>query len=77
MPNETKYQYRDITTNEVVEDFMAEDYALTKLGLKENEKLTIKPRGKNGELTLEQKDFIESTPDWFFSGNWIKEEVKD
>lgn len=77
MLNEKKYQYRERTTNEVVEDFMAEDYALTKLGLKENGKLTINPRGKNGEFTIEQKDFIESTSDWFFSGNWIKEEVKN
>lgn len=77
MLKEKKYQYRDITTNEIVEDFMAEDYALTKLGLKVNEKLTIKPQGKNGEFTLEQKDFIESTPDWFFSGNWIKEELEE
>ena len=30
---EKKYQYREITTNEVVEDFMAEDYVLKKLGI--------------------------------------------
>lgn len=77
MLNEKKYQYREITTNEIVEDFMAKDYVLTKLGLKENGKLVVIPRGKNGEFTLEQKDFIESTPDWFFSGNWIKQEVKE
>lgn len=76
MPEKKKYQYRQITTGEIVKDFMAEDYALTKLGLKENGKLTIKPQGKNGEFTLEQKDFIGSTPEWFFSGNWIREELK-
>lgn len=30
---EKKYQYRDITTNEVVEDFMTEDYVLRRLGI--------------------------------------------
>ncbi len=68
-----KYQYREITTNEIVEDFMAEDYALTKLGLKENGKLVIIPRGVNGEMTLQQLENIEETKNWFFSGNWIKE----
>jgi len=32
---ENKYQYREIKTGKIVEDFMAEDYALTELGLKE------------------------------------------
>lgn len=72
-----KYQYRKIITNEIVEDFMAEDYALNKLGLRENGKLVIIPRGKNGEFTLEQLDNIKETVEWFFSGNWIKEEVKE
>lgn len=74
---EKKYYYKERTTNEVVEDFMAEDYALTKLGLKENGKLVIIPRGKNGEMTLEQLENIQETVEWFFSGNWIKEEVED
>ena len=67
---EKKYQYREITTNEVVEDFMSEDYVIDRLGL------IIMPKGKNDTLTLEQQEFIESTVDWFFSGNWIKEEAK-
>lgn len=74
---EKKYIYKEIETNEVVEDFMAEDYALTKLGLKENGKLVIIPRGKNGEMTIEQLENIQETVEWFFSGNWIKEEVKE
>lgn len=57
----SKYQYREIKTNEIVEDFMAEDYALTKLGLKENEKLVIIPREANGEMTIEQLENIEQT----------------
>lgn len=73
----SKYQYREIKTNEIVEDFMAEDYALTKLGLKENEKLVIIPREANGEMTIEQLENIEQTVEWFFSGNWIKEEVEE
>lgn len=72
-----KYQYREITTGEIVEDFMTEDYALTKLGLKENGKVVMIPRGKNGEMTVQQLENIQETVDCFFSGNWIKEEVKE
>ena len=68
---EKKYQYREITTGEIIEDFMAEDYVLNRLGI------TIEPKGKNGELTQEQIENIEETVEWFFSGNWIKEEVKE
>lgn len=68
---EEKYQYREITTGEIVEDFMAENYVLEKLGV------TVKALGKNGEMTLQQLENIQETIDWFFSGNWIKEEVKE
>ena len=68
---EEKYQYKNIKTNEIVEDFMAEDYVIDRLGL------VIMPKGENGTLTLEQQDFIDSTVEWFFSGNWIKEEVEE
>lgn len=68
---EEKYQYKNIKTNEVVEDFMAEEYVLNELGI------TIEPKGKNGEMTIQQLENIEETIDWFFSGNWIKEEVKE
>lgn len=71
------YQYKEFGTNKVVEDFMAEDYALTELGLMENGKLVIKPKGKDGEYTMQQLDNIRETVEWFFSGNWIKEEVLD
>lgn len=66
-----KYQYKEITTGEIIEDFMAEDYVLNRLGI------TIEPKGKNGEMTQEQIENIEETVEWFFSGNWIKEEVKE
>lgn len=68
---EKKYQYREITTGEIVEDFMAEDYVLNRLGI------TIEPKEKNGEMTQEQIENIEETVEWFFSGNWIKEEIKE
>lgn len=68
---ERKYQYKNIKTNEVVEDFMAEEYVLNELGI------TIEPKGKNGEVTTQQLENIEETIDWFFSGNWIKEEVEE
>ena len=28
-------------------------------------------------MTVEQLENIESTVDWFFSGNWIEEEIKE
>lgn len=68
---EKKYQYKERLTGEIVEDFMAEDYVLNRLGI------TITPKGKNGEVTLEQLENIQETVEWFFSGNWIKEEVQD
>lgn len=74
---EDKYQYKQITTGKIVEDFMAEDYALTQLGLRENGRTVIIPRGKNGEMTLEQLENIQQTVEWFFSGNWIKEKAKE
>ena len=66
-----KYQYRELKTNEIVEDFMAEDYVLNRLGI------SIIPKGNNGTMTLEQIENIKETVEWFFSGNWIKEEVFD
>ena len=49
----------------------AESYVLDKLGI------TIEPRGKNGEMTQEQIENIGETIEWYFSGNWIKEKVKE
>lgn len=66
-----KYQYRELKTNEIVEDFMAEEYVLNRLGI------SITPKGNNGTMTLEQIENIKETVEWFFSGNWIKEEVFD
>ena len=63
--------YRNITTDEVVYKEEAEEYVLNRLGV------TITPKGENGEMTVEQLENIESTVDWFFSGNWIEEEIKE
>ena len=63
--------YRNITTDEVVYKEEAEEYVLNRLGI------TIIPKGENGEMTVEQLENIESTVDWFFSGNWIEEEIKE
>ena len=68
---EKKYQYVERNTGEIVEDFMAEDYALERLGV------IVTPKGKHGEMTQEQIENIQQTVEWFFSGNWIKEEVKE
>lgn len=69
--------YRNITTNEIVLEEDAKEYALTELGLMDNGKLVIVPRGKNGEYTLEQINNIQETVEWFFSGNWIEEHIKE
>lgn len=66
-----KYKYINIKTKEEVEDFMAEEYVLDKLGI------TVTPKGTNGTMTLEQTENIEQTVEWYFSGNWIKEEIKE
>ena len=63
--------YKNITTDEVVYKEEAENYVLNRLGI------TVTPKGKNGEMTVEQIENIESTVDWFFSGNWIEEEIKE
>lgn len=68
---EKKYEYVEISTGERIEDCMASDYALDKLGI------TVTPRGENGEMTLEQMEYIETITDWYFSGNWVKEEIKE
>lgn len=65
------YQYREMNTKEIVLEEDAENYVLDRLGI------TVTPKGKNGEMTSEQIENIQETVDWFFSGNWIKEEVKN
>lgn len=57
--------YKHIHTNEIVYEDEAELYALEHLG--------VTVTAKDGLLTDEQKEFIKSTTDWYFSGNWIQE----
>ena len=63
--------YRNMTTDEVVYKEEAEEYVLNELGI------TVTPKGKNGEMTQLQLENIEETVSWFFSGNWIEEEIKE
>lgn len=58
--------YRNMKTKEIVLEEDAEQYALNKLGI------TITPKGKNGELTIEQLQNIEETVSWYFD-DWEKE----
>lgn len=61
-------QYRHIHTKEIVFEEDAVEYVLDELGV------TIEPKGENGEMTVEQLEHIESTVEWYFSGNWIEED---
>lgn len=57
--------YKHIHTGEIIYEDEAELYVFEKL------KTTVK--AENGVLTDEQKEFIKSTTEWYFSGNWIQE----
>lgn len=57
--------YKHIHTGEIVYEDEAEIYVF--------EKLKITVTAENGILTDEQKEFIKSTTDWYFSDNWIME----
>jgi hypothetical protein len=63
--------YRHIHTDEVVFEEDAEDYAMDHLGI------TIEPLGKHCVHTQEQIEFIVEFTEWYFSGNWIKEEREE
>lgn len=66
------YQYRNMNKNEVVIEEEAEEYAKEKLGIPE-----LIPKGKFGTYTQEQIEFISEFTEWYFSGEWSKEEVKN
>lgn len=67
-----KYKvYRHIHTNEEVFEVDWEQYAMEKLGIK------IEPQGKEGIYTTKQLEFMEEFTEWYFSDNWIKDEVED
>ena len=69
--------YRKMRTKEIVLEDEAREYALTELGLINNGKLVIIPKGKNGEYTIEQLDNLDATVDWFYSGDWYEDEIYD
>lgn len=60
--------YIHFHTNEKVYEEEWKDYAMDKLGIK------IEPKGKHGELTQDQVEFIDEFTSWYFSGNWVLEE---
>lgn len=62
--------FRNIKTDEIVYKEESKEYALRRLGV------TVTPRGENGEMTLEQLENIEQTVEWFYSGDWILEEIE-
>lgn len=64
------YQYKHMNTDEIVPEEEAESYVKEKLGIPE-----LIPKGKFGTLTKEQVEYMENTIEWYFSGEWIKEEV--
>ena len=67
-----KYKvYKHFHTNEIVYEEDWEQYALEKYNVK------IIPNGGNGEFTLEQLELIENITEWYFSDNWIQDEVED
>lgn len=57
--------YKNIKNNKIVYEDEAEQYVLNELGV------TITPKGKDGELTVEQVENLKETVEWYFSGNWI------
>ena len=63
--------YKHTHTREIVYEPDWELYAMEQLGIK------IIPKGKNGELTIEQTEFIEEFTQWYFSGNWILDEEEE
>lgn len=63
--------YRHMKTDEIVYKEEAESYALNRLGI------TITPKGKHGEMTQDQIANIQETVEWYFSGNWIAEEIEE
>ena len=63
--------YRHMKTDEIVYKEDAESYALNRLGI------TITPKGKHGEMTQEQIANIQEIVEWYFSGNWIAEEIEE
>lgn len=63
--------YRNTKTDEEVMEDDWTNYAKEKFGIEVN------PQGKNGELTKDQVEFLVTFTEWYFSDNWIEEEIED
>lgn len=63
--------YKNISNNEIVYKEEAQEYAMEMLGIK------IKPKGKDGTYTLDQMEIMQDIEDYYFSGNWIKDELEE
>ena len=57
--------YKSTKNNEIVMEEEALDYVLEKLGIELKE-----------TTNEEQEEFKQMIVEWFFSGNWIKEELE-
>lgn len=68
---EYKAIYRNLATDEIVDEEDSVYYVLDTLGIE------LTPKDKDNTYTLEQQEFIENTVEWFFSGNWTKEYIKE
>ena len=62
--------YKNILNNEIVYKEDAQEYAMEMLGIK------IKPMEKDGTYTLDQMEIMKDIEDYYFSGNWIKDELE-
>ena len=63
--------YKNILNNEIVYKEDAQEYAMEMLGIK------IKPMEKDGTYTVEQIEIMQDIEDYYFSGNWIKDELEE
>lgn len=63
--------YKNISNNEIVYKEEAQEYAMEMLGIK------IKPKEKDGTYTLDQMEVMQDIEDYYFSGNWIKDELEE
>lgn len=63
--------YKNRANNEIVYKEDAQEYAMEMLGIK------IKPMEKDGTYTVEQIEIMQDIEDYYFSGNWIKDELEE
>ena len=64
-------EYVNMKTGERVPEDAAQNYAMEKLGIE------IKPVGQFGVMTVDQYAFLDEFTYWYFSGEWLLEDVKE